>query len=119
MSYVPSAAADKEFAKRLNQISRRHSKLSKGYLMSVGHDGLVVARPRGFSLRFPVRGLLLAAVAVIGFKAFAFAYLGEAGYHDRIAGLAAGTTSERMAAWVMQADPATRGIATLVAPYLH
>jgi hypothetical protein len=87
--------------------------------MSVGHDGLVVAKPRRISLRFPLRGLLLAAFAVIGFKAFAFAYLGEPGYHDRIAGLAQGTTSERMAAWVMQADPVTRAVSDLVAPYLH
>jgi hypothetical protein len=119
MTYVHAAAADKEFAKRLNQIERRHSKLSKGYLMSVNHDGLVVARPHRKRPSFPFRGLMITAIAVIGFKAFALAYLGAASYQDRIDRLSTGTTSERMAAWVMRTEPATRAVAGVVAPYLR
>jgi hypothetical protein len=119
MTYVETAVADKGFARRLQKLSRRHSKLSKGYLLSVNHDGLVVARPKRTGLRFPVRGLILTAFAVVGFKAFALAYLGEASYGERIAALRQGTTSERMAAFVMQADPVTRTVAGVIAPYLR
>ena len=119
MSYVQTALADKGFARRVDRIARQHSRLAKGYLMSVNHDGLVVARPRRSGPRFPFQGLLLTAIAVIGFKGFAFAYLGAAGYEDRVAMLSQGTTSEWMAAYVMQADPATRAVAGMIAPYLH
>lgn len=118
MTYVQAAAADKKFAKRLDQISRRHSKLAKGYLMSVNHDGLVVAKPKRAGLRFPLRGLILAAMLVIGFKAFALAYLGVGSYDERIGRLAGGTTAEKAAAWVMQADPATRYVSGYIEPYI-
>src|SRR5690606_4433487 len=118
MSYGHPAAADKSFARRVNQVMRRHSRLSKGYLLTVGHDGLVVARPRRLGLRFPLRGLLLAFLTVVGFKAFAFAWLGESGYHERLSALGQGTTAEKLAAWVMQPDPLARTVASAIASYL-
>jgi len=110
---------DKGFAERVNRISRRHSKLSKGYLMSVNHDGLVIARPRDHGSRFSLTGILVVLMAVIGFKAFALAWLGSANYDDRLARLADGTTAERMAAFTMQSDPVSRAVAELIAPYLR
>lgn len=119
MGYVQASAPNKSFRERLTKIERRHSKLSKGYLMTVTHDGLVVAKPRGLMLRFPLPGLMATLVAVIFFKAFAFAYLGAPSYDAKILALSAGTTSERMAAFLMQADPVTRLVAGKMAFLLH
>ena len=116
MSYGSASAGDQGFEKRVARIRRRHSKLGRGYLMSVNHDGLVIARRRRRGLRFPVAGVTMAAAAVIGFKAFAFAYLGAGTYNDRIALLAEGTVTERIAAYAMQADPLTTAIADYLAP---
>lgn len=119
MSYVQAVTADETFQKRMRQIERRHSKLSKGYLMTVTHDGLVVPQPRRLSFRFPYRGLIATAVAVVFFKAFALAFLGAPGYDARIATMAAGTGAERVGAFLMQADPVSRLVATKIAPYVH
>jgi hypothetical protein len=119
MTYVQATTADKDFQKRMRQIERRHSKLSKGYLMTVTHDGLVVPQPRPVNFRLPRRGLIATAVAVVFFKAFALAFLGTAGYDARIATLASGTTSERMGAFLMQADPVSRVVAGWLTPYVR
>lgn len=119
MSTVTIAANNKEFQTRLKKVAkRRNSKLSAGYLSSNNHDGLVVAhvrRPEGNSI---LSGLLFAIVLVVVAKSVAVASIGEAGYHDRIARLAAGTSSERMAAVTLQADPLTSAIAAWIAPYI-
>lgn len=119
MTYVQAVTADKRFQKRMRHIERRHSKLSKGYLMTVTHDGLVVPQPRRLNLRFPVRALLVAALSVVFFKAFALAFLGTASYDARISALASGTAAERMGAFLMQADPVSRFVADKIAPYIR
>ena len=59
--------------------------MSNGVVRSVSSDGLIVAKPRLYRPRFPLKGLL--AVLFLGFlfKGFLFAYLGEAGYAERVA----------------------------------
>ncbi len=48
------------FNKRLNDIDRRHRKLSRGYVQLVERDGLLVPVSRRTARRgFPFRGLLL------------------------------------------------------------
>jgi len=95
------------FDKRLKEINRRHSRMANGVVRKVNSEGLIVARPRAFRPRFPLKGLIV--VLLVGFllKGFLFAYLGEAAYGDRVAALQAGTTLEQAGAWIMQADPAT------------
>ncbi|MDP5085348.1 MAG: hypothetical protein NWQ23_08000 [Yoonia sp.] len=107
------------FDKRLKRIVRRHEKMSNGVVRTVTSDGLIVAKPRLYKPRFPLKGLI--AVLLLGFlfKGFLFAFLGEAAYVDRVASLQSGTLMEQVGAWVMQPDPVTfiaaQGI-TLILP---
>ncbi len=95
------------FDKRLKRIVRRHEKMANGVVRSVNSDGLIIAKPRLYRPRFPLKGLL--AVLFLGFifKGFLFAYLGEAEYVERVAALQSGTVLEQAGAWVMQPDPVT------------
>lgn len=110
--------ANVPFDKRLKKIVRRHDKMSNGVVRSVSSDGLIVAKPRLYRPRFPLKGLL--AVLFLGFlfKGFLFAYLGETAYVERVATLQSGSALEQAGAWVMQADPVTKlaadGIATIL-----
>ena len=107
------------FDKRLKRIVRQHDKMSSsGAVKTVTSDGLIVAKPRLYRPRFPLKGLL--AVLFLGFlfKGFLFAYLGEAEYLERVAALNGGSVLEQAGAWVMQPDPVTviaaDGIATIL-----
>ncbi len=107
------------FDKRLKRIVRRHEKITtSGAVRSVNSDGLIVAKPRLYRPRFPLKGLL--AVLFLGFlfKGFLLAYLGDDGYAERVANLQSGSTMEQIGAWVMQPDPVTafaaEGIATIL-----
>ena len=102
------------FDKRLKQINRRHEKMENGVVRSVNSDGLIVARPRAYRPRFPLKGLLVVLAIGFLFKGFLFACLGEEGYAERIAGLQSGSAMEQAGAWVMQPDPATLAIAQLM-----
>ncbi|MEP2783779.1 MAG: hypothetical protein ABJP33_15350 [Pseudoruegeria sp.] len=97
------------FDKRLRRVSRRHNKLSRGYVHTVNHDGLIVATPRRqrHDGGFPAKGLLILAVGVFLFKGFLYAQLGGATYNQRLAKLEAGTSIEQIGAFMMTADPVT------------
>lgn len=99
--------ANVPFDKRLKRIVRRHDKMSNGVVRTVTSDGLIVAKPRLYRPRFPLKGLLVVLMLGFLFKGFLFAYLGEAGYSDRVAALQGGTVLEQAGGWIMQADPVT------------
>ncbi|MFV2034643.1 MAG: hypothetical protein ACC631_05975 [Halocynthiibacter sp.] len=99
------------FDKRLRRISRRHRKMVGGYVTSVNHDGLIIARPRRHAPRFPWKGLMLTVVLLLLFKGFLFISLGSITYDARGEKLRAGTIIEQAGAFAMQADPATIWIA--------
>ena len=102
------AQANVPFDKRLKRIVRRHEKMNAaGTVKTVNSDGLIVARPRLYKPRFPLRGLIVVLFLGFLFKGFLFAYLGETGYAERVASLQAGSSLEQAGAWVMQPDPAT------------
>ncbi len=106
------AQANVPFDKRLKRIVRRHDRIaSGGAVKTVTSDGLIVARPRVYKPKFPLKGLL--AVIVLGFlfKGFVFASLGADGYAERVDALKQGSVMEQAGAWIMQADPATVMIA--------
>lgn len=102
-----SVQAHVPFDKRLKKIVRRHEKMSNGVVRTINSDGLIVAKPRLYRPRFPLKGLL--AVLILGFlfKGFLFAYLGETAYGERVATLQSGSLLEQAGAWVMQPDPVT------------
>lgn len=103
--------ANVPFDKRLKRIVRRHDKMANGVVKTVNSDGLIVARPRLYKPRFPLKGLLVVLFLGFLFKGFLFAYLGEAAYSDRVASLQNGTVMEQAGAWIMQPDPATAFVA--------
>lgn len=100
-----------QFGQRLRRIDNNRRKVSRGYVTSMNHDGLVIARPRKQSSGFPLRGLFLCLSILLTFKGFLFAQLGEAAYTDRVALLEAGTIVEKIGAYAMKADPVTLWIA--------
>ena len=101
-----------KFNKRLRDIDRKHSKLSRGYVQLVERDGLLVPVARRQSRRgFPFKGLLLILTGFLVFKGFLLAHLGHITYMDRVEKLAGGTTLEQAGAWAMTADPVTLWIA--------
>jgi hypothetical protein len=110
--------ANVPFDKRLKRIVRRHDKMANGVVKTVTSDGLIVARPRLYKPRFPLKGLMVVLMLGFLFKGFLFAFLGEAGYGDRVASLQQGTVLEQAGGWIMQADPATvfvaQGIQTIL-----
>ena len=113
------AQANVPFDKRLKRIVRRHDRIqSSGAVKTVTSDGLIVARPRVYRPRFPLKGLL--AIVVLGFlfKGFVYASLGTEQYAERVAVLQQGTVMERAGAWIMQADPATKLVAEVISSVL-
>ncbi|MEM9709995.1 MAG: hypothetical protein AAF871_14530 [Pseudomonadota bacterium] len=108
----------KKFSLRMNKINRRHARLSRGYVMSVNHDGLVVAEPRARGSIIPWRGILFLLCGALLVKGVMFAQIGEDAYDARVASLAAGNQIEQAGAYVLGADPVTRWIGAQVAPYL-
>jgi len=106
------AQAHVPFDKRLKRIVRRHDRMvASGAVHTVNSDGLIVARPRVYRPKFPLKGLLALLIAGFLFKGFMFAVLGAEAYGERVATLQEGSMMEQAGAWVMQADPATVFIA--------
>lgn len=107
------------FQTRLRRINRSHRRLSRGYVQLIERDGMLipVARPRA-RVGFPTSGLIMLIVAILVFKGFLFAALGESAYDRKLAGFADGTGFEKAGAWVMQADPITRWVGDQIAPML-
>jgi hypothetical protein len=103
-----------DFGDRLRRISRRNRTLSRGFVLSVSNDGLIIARPESSRMRFPWRVLLFLLVAVIGFKTVLHAVIGPEEYSQRLARLSNGTVAEQMSAYVLHADPVTVWLANLV-----
>jgi hypothetical protein len=117
MDTAMTASGQAAFQTRLNRVAkRRNSRLSSGYLISNNVDGIAIARVRRAERSSPLTGVMFAAILVIAAKSVAVAFTGAAAYDARIARLAEGTASERMAAVALQADPVTSAIATRLAP---
>ncbi len=99
--------ANVPFDKRLKKIVRRHDKMANGIVRTVNSDGLIVARPRLYKPKFPLKGLMIVLALGFLFKGFLLAYLGDVGYSERLTALQSGTVIEQAGAWVMQPDPVT------------
>ena len=102
-----SASQFDEFDRRMRRISRRHSKLSHGYVTTVNSDGIVVAKPKRHGKGGTLRGLIILLFVMLLFKGFLHARLGPDAYQGRIDNLASGSAIEKAGAWTMTADPLT------------
>lgn len=109
-----SASQFDEFDRRMRRISRRHSKLSHGYVTSVNSDGMVVAKPKRRVHRGTLRGLIVIIAVMMVFKGFLHAQLGPSAYQDRVDTLAAGSVFEQVGAWVMTVDPLTEWLSAKI-----
>lgn len=103
-----------DFDDRLRRIDRRNRTLSRGFVLSVSRDGLIVARPETSRLRFPWRVLLVLLVAMMAFKIVLHAYIGPEAYGERLTRLSNGTIAEQLSAYVLHADPVTLWISDAV-----
>lgn len=104
------------FNERLHQIEARHSRKASGFVRLVERNGILSPAERVRARRgLPVRGIVLALLAFLGFKGFLMAHLGAITYVDRVAKLEAGTIVEQLGAWAMRADPVTMWIAEQLA----
>ncbi|MBJ3761297.1 hypothetical protein ILP92_00840 [Maribius pontilimi] len=101
-----SATSQIEFDRRSSRIIKKSKLMKGGAVHSVRKDGLIVRRPRR-ATGLPWRGLLRVGLALWVFKVAAVLNLGLSDYQDRNAALAEGELAERLAAFVMQADPIT------------
>lgn len=108
------ALAYAPFYKRLRKIVKDHQRMQTGVAHVMRDDGLIVARPRVYNPKFPLRGLVLLFGAAFFFKGYIFAALGSSVYETRVAELAQGTWIERAGAWIMHPDAATLAVANLL-----
>jgi len=97
----------KDFGKRVKRINKHHRKLANGYITSVNHDGLIIAKVRRSGPRFPWKGVALCFAAFFIFKGFLLSQLGAVTYDARVSTLEQGTIVEKAGAYAMSADPVT------------
>ncbi|MBB3992847.1 hypothetical protein GGR95_000466 [Sulfitobacter undariae] len=101
-----------DFVSRVKNVDGKHARLvSRGYTSRVDKNGIIVVKPKGKRLRFPIKGLLLLVLCFLGFKALVLTTSGPATYNERLAVLENGTAFEVLGATVLSIDPATQFIA--------
>ena len=104
------------FEARLKSIEAK-TQPGKRVETRVTEDGLVVEVPKSDRRTIvPIKGIITLAVVLVALKGFLFAQLGEPEYLDRIDQLQKGSTVEVAAAFLLDADPATRLIANVLGP---
>ena len=107
-----------DFHKRLAVLGRKHAAMCKGYVMRMRADGLMdvhIVRPNALR-HVPLRGLMLLVIGFCGFKAVMLSTVGETSYDARLAKLEQGTVIEQGGAWLLQVDPATALVASVLNP---
>ncbi|MFK7743528.1 MAG: hypothetical protein AB8B47_00630 [Roseobacter sp.] len=107
-----------QFEERLQSLEHKHKELARGYVAKLNPDGLITVEPK--QQRRGGWTLLLLAVALGGvlFKAATLSIVGKAVYETRIDTLNAGTTFEKICAWVMQIDPFTEQVSIFLNGFL-
>ncbi|CUH43187.1 hypothetical protein [Ruegeria atlantica] len=94
-----------EFDQRVNRLSKKHAKLSRGYRATMRKDGLVVMKPQRVKSALPLKVLMMCLLGLFAFKTLLLTSLGPSGYQYRVDALNEGTSVEQAGAWVMQIDP--------------
>lgn len=108
-----------EFERRLKRLAQKPKRASRDYATVIGDDGLIVIRPHRARVALPIRQIAYLVVALVLFKAFLMAALGEVVYESRVSELRTGSTLEQMGSWVMEIDPLTQVVADYAFPYLR
>ena len=96
------------FERRLSYIVLRQRKLlSRGARCKVTDTGLIVATPRMYMPKFPIKTAIKFIVWAFLFKAYVYADLGHAEYTDRVAALSGPSIAGQAGAWILQPELAT------------
>lgn len=103
-----------QFEKRLELLERRHRELAEGYVARINPDGLITVEPKPQRSGLLLKLFATAFLGIIVFKTAALYLVGLVVYEGRVGALAEGTKFEQAAAWIMQADPLTQHLATLL-----
>lgn len=119
MGHVMTDRKRSEFYQRLDRLEDKERNLTKGYVITVNQDGLIVAKPKRNRPRFPWFGLLAVAAFLVFFKATLILVIGEASYSDRVSRLSDGNFLEKTGAFVMQVDPVAKLIADQINTYFN
>lgn len=110
-----------EFSRRIGGLKKKADPKAR-VVKRVREDGLVVEEVRHPGQRrglIPIKGILIVALVFVGFKGVMLAELGEPEYLDRVEKLKQGGTIEVSAAFLLDADPATRAVADMVGKVLR
>lgn len=112
-------AKQMQFGKRLRRIDSNHRRLANGYITTMNHDGLLVARPRPKEVRLTWRGVAYMIIIMMAFKIFLHAQIGAEAYQERVIALQNGSVAEQIGAYAMVADPITVAIANAVSASMN
>ncbi|WP_121632902.1 hypothetical protein [Tropicibacter alexandrii] len=109
-----------EFRKRQSAITRKHSRMARGYVNKLDKtSGVIVQQPDSKTGSVGRSVLLRVAVAFMVLKVLTLSWLGPELYESHLAQLREGSTVERAGAFVMQVDPVTAKGAALLSPLMH
>jgi hypothetical protein len=103
-----------KFQQRVNRIEKTHA--NGGGFEAAGTLGMAYynslrSSPRRRTWLFPV---VLIALTIMAIKVGVLVTVGETSYADRIAALRTGDLTDRIGAYVLQADPLTRELALFI-----
>ena len=96
------------FERGLSYIVRRQrNPLSRGARCKVTDTGLIVATPRMYMPKFPIKTVIKLIVWAFLLKAYVYADLGHAEYASRVAALSCPSIVGQTGAWILQPELAT------------
>jgi hypothetical protein len=107
-----------QFEKRLASLERKHKELAAGYVAKINPDGLITVAPKQQSKGLIVRVLAAALLGVVAFKVFTLSIVGPIVYQGRVDALMSGTSFERATGWILQADPLSQRLATMLSGFI-
>ncbi|WP_172961005.1 hypothetical protein [Oceaniglobus roseus] len=108
-----SHASSPSFARRSRRIIRNNRLVARSADVHIGPDGLMTVRPRRRAPSFDaLKGILIVLAVLFTMKSIMLASAGNLAYQERVNALRDGSAVERVGAFVMQADPLTRQLAS-------
>lgn len=108
-----------EFRKRQKAISRKHTRMARGYVNKLDKtSGVIVQTPDRKTGGIGLSILVKVAVALMVLKVLTLSWLGPEVYEAHVAQLREGSAIEKASAYIMQVDPLSAKGAALLGPWL-
>jgi len=106
----------RDFDSRVHRLNQKAAAMANGYQAKLRRDGLIELAPRRPSLigRLPWKHIAFVAVSAVLYKGWLLYSLGAETYGNTVTHLSAGEGVEKVGAFLMQIDPATRVVAQLM-----